>query len=493
MSLKPREAGKLACAGLAALAVLGTAASSAQAATLTQNYQCKYPLIGVQPLTVAIDAAIPSSWEAGEPTDAFVINAVATAGGSTAGAMQLIGAQTLEGTAKAAAAITLPSGTRLPLNVPVGIANWTKSGDSVPNPLVLNAQGSTPSLTFDDLGTASVAVNNINLNLTARNAAGQAIPLRPVTTDVDGKPVTPSDSDPGTFDAPCKLVAGQSTSLATFSITPNGAQSSDSQAPSAPSNLRGTATATSTSLAWNASSDNVGVTSYEVSRGGAVVATVSKPSVTVPATPSSSSSYSVVAVDAAGNRSSASGAVSVGNPAEFVLTTALAKYAAGIAGTATMKTLITGNLPLEGSIAADMTVLDGKITADLNLLPRTGRLSALGFLPVTARVGFSNSGKTVGDLSPEGVLTTTTKLRIKLYDVKLFGALNIAGGNNCQTKQLSTIVLRSAPNFDPVAGGNITGSFAISDLNDCGFLTGIVSPLTAGSGNRINIKLTPRI
>ena len=493
MSLKSREAGKLAVAGVAALAAFGTAASSAQAAKLTQNYQCKYPLIGVQPLKIDIDAAIPTSWQVGEATNAFVINAVASAGGSTAGAMQLLGAATLEGSSKASASITLPTGSKLPLKVPIGIANWTKSGATVPNPLVLNAQGSTPSLTFDDLGKASVSVDAISLNLTARNAAGQAIPLLPVTKDLDGNAFAQSDSDPGTFDVPCKLVAGQSTALASFNITENGSSSNDTSAPGTPGGLRGTSTATSTSLSWNASSDNVGVTSYEVSKGGAVIATVSKPSVTVPASPSSSSSYSVVAVDAAGNRSAASGAVSIGNPANVVNTAAVANYNAALGGTATMRTLITGKLPLEGTIGAQLTTIDGKISADLNLIPRTGRLTALGFLPVTARVGFSNSGKTTGELNADGVLTTTSRLRIKLLDVKLFGAVSIAGGNNCQTKSLSTITLRSQPGFDPVAGGTITGSFSISDLNDCGFLTGIVSPLTAGGGNQISANLTAKL
>ncbi len=493
MSLKSREAGKLAVAGVAALAAFGTAASSASAAKLTQNYQCKYPLIGVQPLKIDIDAAIPTSWQVGEATNAFVINAVASAGGSTAGAIQLLGATTLEGTSKASAAITLPTGAKLPLKVPIGIANWTKSGSTVPNPLVLNAQGSTPSLTFDDLGKASVAVDAISLNLIARNASGQAIPLTPVTKDIDGNPVTASDSDPSTFDVPCKLVAGQPTSLASFNITENGTPSSDTSAPGVPGNLRGTATATSTSLTWNASSDNVGVVAYEVSKGGAVVATVNKPSVTVPASPSSSSSYSVVAVDAAGNRSAASGAVSIGNPANAINNAAVANYNAALGGTAQMKNLITGSVPLEGSISAQLTTIDGKISADLNLIPRTARLNALGFLPVTAKVGFSSSGKTTGDLNSDGVLTTTSRLRIKLLDVKLFGAVAIAGGNNCQTKNLSTIVLRSAPNFDPIAGGTISGTFAISDMNDCGFLTGIVSPLAAGSGNTINAKLTAKL
>src|SRR5262245_32445338 len=48
-----------------------------------------------------------------------------------------------------------------------------------------------------------------------------------------------------------------------------GGGGSDTQAPSAPTNLRVTATTSSSiSLAWNGSTDNVGVTGYDVFRGG---------------------------------------------------------------------------------------------------------------------------------------------------------------------------------------------------------------------------------
>ncbi|MBJ7470693.1 MAG: fibronectin type III domain-containing protein [Solirubrobacteraceae bacterium] len=492
MSLTSHQARKFAFAGLAAAAALGSAASSAQAAKLTLNYQCKYPLIGAQPLKIDIDAAIPTSIGVGEETDRFVINALATAGGSTSGAMQLIKAASIEGTATAASTIKLPGGGSLPLKVPITVANWNKTGATVPNPLLLDAQGSTPSLTFDDLGSASVTVDAIALNLTARNAQGQAIPLPPVTTNIDGQAVTPSDSDPGTFDVYCKLAGNQNTTLATFQVNNGTSPSSDTTPPSQPGNLRGTSNANTTSLTWNAATDNVGVIAYDVFRGTTRVATVNKTSVTIPGlTPNSSSQYSVSARDAGGN-TTASGSINISNPAGGVATNANAIYSADLNGTATMKTLITGGLPLQGGIVADFKLSDGTFSADLNLIPRTGRLTALGFLPVTARVGFINATKTTGNIT-NGVLTSVSRLRIQLLDVKLFGAISIAGGRNCQTKQISTITLRSGQNFDPIAGGAISGTFSISDLNDCGFLTGIVSPLTAGGGNGINAVLKPKL
>jgi chitodextrinase len=89
----------------------------------------------------------------------------------------------------------------------------------------------------------------------------------------------------------------------------------DTQAPSAPTGLRVAAVAlTSIALAWGASSDNVGVSGYGVSVGGAQVTDTSATTATVPnLTCGTNYSFSVYAFDAAGNRStpaSISGATS---------------------------------------------------------------------------------------------------------------------------------------------------------------------------------------
>jgi chitodextrinase len=87
----------------------------------------------------------------------------------------------------------------------------------------------------------------------------------------------------------------------------------DTQAPSAPSNLTVSAkTSSSVSLSWGASTDNVGVTGYQVRRAGAVVATVAGLSATVGGlSPATVYSFTVTATDAAGNTSNPSNTVSV--------------------------------------------------------------------------------------------------------------------------------------------------------------------------------------
>ncbi|MFJ8629967.1 carbohydrate binding domain-containing protein [Streptomyces sp. NPDC093568] len=88
---------------------------------------------------------------------------------------------------------------------------------------------------------------------------------------------------------------------------------SDTQAPSVPGSLRSTGkTSSSVSLAWNASSDNVGVTAYDIYRGATQVLSVSGTSATVSGLSASTGyTFTVKARDAAGNTSAASNAVTV--------------------------------------------------------------------------------------------------------------------------------------------------------------------------------------
>ncbi|GAA1694880.1 hypothetical protein GCM10009733_108180 [Nonomuraea maheshkhaliensis] len=90
-----------------------------------------------------------------------------------------------------------------------------------------------------------------------------------------------------------------------------GGGGGDTSAPSVPGNLRSTGvTSSSVSLAWNASSDNVGVTGYNVYRGGTLVTTVTGTSYTDTGRAASTSyTYTVRARDAAGNLSGTSNSV----------------------------------------------------------------------------------------------------------------------------------------------------------------------------------------
>ncbi|WP_235502573.1 MULTISPECIES: carbohydrate binding domain-containing protein [unclassified Kitasatospora] len=91
--------------------------------------------------------------------------------------------------------------------------------------------------------------------------------------------------------------------------------SSDTVAPTVPANLASTGKTSSTvSLSWSASTDNVGVTAYDVYRGGTLATTVGGTSTSATVTglsPATAYSFTVKARDLAGNASAASAAVSV--------------------------------------------------------------------------------------------------------------------------------------------------------------------------------------
>ncbi|MFC5005062.1 PQQ-dependent sugar dehydrogenase [Dactylosporangium cerinum] len=169
--------------------------------------------------------------------------------------------------------------------------------------------------------------------LTLRYANGTTVD-RPMDVTVNGAPAAPGLSFPGTGAWPtwaektvtATLAAGTNTVRAT-ATTVNGGPNldrlrvtapSDSQPPTAPSNLRvvGAVRPTGVDLAWNAATDNVGVSRYVVYNGGNVVAEVGGNilTATLSLQPNTSYVFSVLAYDAAGNPSQGSNNLAVTTP-----------------------------------------------------------------------------------------------------------------------------------------------------------------------------------
>jgi hypothetical protein len=86
----------------------------------------------------------------------------------------------------------------------------------------------------------------------------------------------------------------------------------DTQAPTIPANLRISVKGkNNVSLSFSASSDNVGVTGYQIFRDGLLLGSSSSTSYSDSKVPDGPHSYSVRALDAAGNKSALSGSVSI--------------------------------------------------------------------------------------------------------------------------------------------------------------------------------------
>jgi len=123
----------------------------------------------------------------------------------------------------------------------------------------------------------------------------------------DGSAAAASPSPAPAFPAPAPAPTPKSTPI-----------TADTSAPTTPNGLTATAAgATEIGLSWNASSDNVGVTGYQIRRDGAVIGTTTATGYAVGDLATNTTfSYTVSAQDAAGNTSanSASASATTGSP-----------------------------------------------------------------------------------------------------------------------------------------------------------------------------------
>ncbi|CAG0935327.1 Endoglucanase C [Thermoflexales bacterium] len=115
-----------------------------------------------------------------------------------------------------------------------------------------------------------------------------------------------------TYTVRAKDAAGN-VSAASAALGVRTLASSDTQAPTVPTDLASPAqSSTSVTLAWTASTDNVGVTAYDIYRSGTLVGSSATTSfVNTGLTASTTYTYTVRARDAAGNVSAASAALAV--------------------------------------------------------------------------------------------------------------------------------------------------------------------------------------
>ena len=164
----------------------------------------------------------------------------------------------------------------------------------------------------------------------------------------------------------------------------------DSTPPSAPTNLTATASGSSqVNLSWSASTDDVGVASYEIDRGGQPVGTSSTASFTdTSVQPSTTYTYTVAALDSAGNRSGES------NPAT-VTTGALA---ATLTFNPTADAYVESDLPSSNFGATTTIRVDNSPVMD-SLLKFT--VSGVGARTVTSaklRIYCTNASRVGGEL-----------------------------------------------------------------------------------------------
>ncbi len=135
--------------------------------------------------------------------------------------------------------------------------------------------------------------------------------------------------------------AAGNVSASTAAVNATTLAGPDVTPPSTPANLVATATSSATvALTWTASTDNVAVTGYRILRGGVQIGTSATTTFgDTGLSPSTAYSYTVVAIDAAGNASGPSTAAPVTTPAPPDTTPPSAPT--GLNGTATSATAVS--------------------------------------------------------------------------------------------------------------------------------------------------------
>ena len=185
---------------------------------------------------------------------------------------------------------------------------------SSPDTAVSYVGGSSQTVTWNVAGTTANGVNAANVDILLSTDGGNSYPVTLLAaTPNDGSQAVTIPNTPGTLNRIMVRGTGHifyDISNANFTITTG---TSDTVAPSAPTNLTASGTTqTTTNLSWTASTDNVGVTGYDVYQGTTLKATVTGTTYAVTGlTAATAYSFSVKAKDAAGNISAASNVVNV--------------------------------------------------------------------------------------------------------------------------------------------------------------------------------------
>lgn len=219
--------------------------------------------------------------------------------------------------------------------------------------------------------TATASVTKGNSNLTLRLLSGST-----VIATVTGSPATLSAPvGTGSFSLEVSSTSPGNTNY-TMTVSYPIADPTpilDTTAPTAPTSLTATTISTTQiNLAWQSSTDNIGVSGYDVYRGSTKLTTVMTTSYSdVNLSPSTAYSYSVKARDAAGNTSASS------NTASATTLTPADTTAPGLTVDApTASAIIKGTTNVTGTASDNVALSKVEVQVDTNgYVPATGTTS----------------------------------------------------------------------------------------------------------------------
>ncbi|WP_333601295.1 reprolysin-like metallopeptidase, partial [Flavobacterium sp.] len=237
-----------------------------------------------------------------------------------------------------------------------------------PNTAVSYPANSTQTIAWNVAGTTTNSVNCANVDILISTNGGTTWTTLLAATPNDGSESIVLPNTQGTTNR--IMIKGTNhiffdVSNTNFTIT---AASSDTTPPSAPTLTASGTTVNATNLSWTTSTDNVGVTGYEVYQGAVLIGTTTSATTfaVTGLTPATSYAFTVKAKDNAGNFSAASNIVNVTTLADTTAPTAPVLSASGTTSTTTNLswTTATDNVGVSGyDVYKDAVLLGSTTTA----------------------------------------------------------------------------------------------------------------------------------
>lgn len=279
---------------------------------------------------------------------------------------------------------------------------------TAPNTAVSYAGGSTQTITWNVAGTTANGVNCANVDILISTNGGTTWSTLLAATPNDGTQAVTIPNTAGTQNR--IMIKGTNhiffdVSNTNFTIT---AGTTDTTAPSTPTLSASGTTQTSTNLSWTASTDNVGVTGYDVYRGTTLLTTVTGTTYTVTGlTASTAYTFSVRAKDAAGNVSASSNTVNVTTLANTTDTTAPSTPTLSASGTTQTSTNLSWTVSTDNIGVTGYNVYRG--TTLLTTVTGT-TYTATGLTASTAYSFKVRARDAAGNLSAESNIVNVTTL-----------------------------------------------------------------------------------
>ncbi|QWF83753.1 DUF6801 domain-containing protein [Amycolatopsis sp. CA-230715] len=163
------------------------------------------------------------------------------------------------------------------------------------------------------------------------------------------------------------------------------------------------------------------------------------------------------------------------------------KIGYNIAGQTALKAL-GSTAPIKGSFDADADLGKKTFVGDLKLDPSHTDFKLLGFLPGGSDIKVVQNGEQHGELVDKGFVAHV-KFDVFLPTINLFG-IPISSDPKCQTTAPSTSDLKTAPDFDLLKGGKLSGTYSLAAVKDCGGLNDYINWFVKSDGNTLELNLT---